>query len=334
MTSGRPAYRRAWIADAQGDVPQGYKGLFVDDVNMSLRISDGNGNLQWPVDPRTGTTMTAENWRRYLAEFMEQIRREIPGAEIVHNSLWFDGDSDPYVRRQHDAADLIEIERGINDSGLRGGEGFWSVKTLFKFIDRLHARGKGVVLDASAPTHAERLYGLAGYFLVSDGRDAMGNYQAGTPEDWWAGYDTDLGEALGARYDLANGVIRRDFTRGTVLMNVPDTSTQTVSLGSGYRDLDGVERSSVTLAPGTGAVLLRTSVSRAAGAGHPAAAGEDRDDDRPADRAERPDADRHPGPDRHPDASGPLGRPDRLDLQQDRRAAGPPRRSPASAASA
>ena len=69
------------------------------------------------------------------------------------------------------------------------------------------------MLDASAPTHAERVYGLAGYFLISDGRDAMGNYQAGTPDDWWAGYDTDLGEALGARYDLPNGVIRRDFTR-------------------------------------------------------------------------------------------------------------------------
>ena len=35
-----------------------------------------------------------------MAEFMEQIRRELPGAEIVHNSLWFDGDSDPYIRRQ------------------------------------------------------------------------------------------------------------------------------------------------------------------------------------------------------------------------------------------
>ena len=46
------------------------------------------------------------------------------------------------------------------------------------------------------------MYGLAGYFLISDGRDAMGNYPAGTPEDWWSGYDTDLGEALGARYDL------------------------------------------------------------------------------------------------------------------------------------
>ncbi|MDA0171286.1 putative glycoside hydrolase family 15 protein [Solirubrobacter taibaiensis] len=258
---GSPAYRAAWIADAKGDIQKGYKGLFVDDVNMQLRISDGNGNLQWPIDPRTGSPMNDQSWRRYMAEFMEQIRREIPTAEIVHNSLWFDGDADPYIQRQHNAADLIEIERGINDSGLRGGEGVVSLRTLLKLIDRLHAKGKGVVMDASAPTHAERVYGLAGYFLISEGRDAMGNYQAGTPDDWWAGYDTDLGEALGARYDLPNGVIRRDFTRGTVLLNTPDTSTQTVSLGAGYRDVDGVERSAVTLAPGTGAVLLRTSVA-------------------------------------------------------------------------
>ena len=76
----------------------GYQGLFVDDVNMELRISDGNGNLQWPVDPRTGSPMNEASWRRYMAEFMEQIRRELPGAEIVHNSLWFDGDADPYIR--------------------------------------------------------------------------------------------------------------------------------------------------------------------------------------------------------------------------------------------
>ena len=88
------------------------------------------------------------------------------------------------------------------------------------------------MLDASAPSHAERLYGLAGYFLISDGRDAMGNYQAGTPDDWWAGYDTDLGEALGARYDLANGVIRRDFTRRhRADERARRRPTQTVSLG-------------------------------------------------------------------------------------------------------
>ena len=122
---------------------QGYKGLFVDDVNMEQRISDGNGNLQWPVDPRTGQHDDRAAWRRYMAEFMEQIRRELPGAEIVHNSLWFDGDADPYIQRQHNAADLIEIERGVNDSGLRGGEGSVSLRTLLKLIDRRQAARQG-----------------------------------------------------------------------------------------------------------------------------------------------------------------------------------------------
>ncbi len=252
-----------------------------------------------------------------MAEFMEQIRRELPGAEIVHNSLWFDGDSDPYVRRQHDAADLIEIERGINDSGLRGGEGFWSLRDAASSSSTACTPGA----RASCSTrrrrpHAERLYGLAGYFLISDGRDALGNYQAGTPEDWWAGYDTDLGDALGARYDLANGVIRRDFTRGTVLMNVPDTSTQTVSLGAGYRDLDGVERSSVTLGPGTGAVLLRTSVAAppAPVTPPPPAKTETTIDPPTAPNVPTPAT-----PTATPTPPSSVGRPDRVDLQQDRR---------------
>jgi hypothetical protein len=256
---GSASYRNAWLADIKASYAKGYKGVFVDDVNMELRISDGHGNLQWPIDPRTGVQMTERSWRKYMAEFMEQIRRELPGAEIVHNSLWFNGDDDEFIQRQHDAADLIEIERGINDSGLRGGEGGVSVRTMFKLIDRLHAKGKGVVLDANATTHAERIYGLAGYFLVSGGRDAMGNYDKGTPEDWWAGYDTDLGDALGPRYDLPSGVIRRDFTGGSVLLNVPDSPTRTVDVGPGFKDVDGTARTSVTLAAGQGAVLLRTA---------------------------------------------------------------------------
>src|SRR3954469_18425530 len=258
---GSPAYRAAWIADAKASYAHGYKGLFVDDVNMELRISDGNGNLQWPVDPRTGRTMTEADWRRYMAEFMEQIRSELPGAEIVHNSLWFDGDSDPYIQRQLNAADLIEVERGVNDSGLRGGEGGVSLRTLLKFIDRRHAAGKGVILDASEPTSAGRLYGLAAFFEISSGRDALGNNPAGTPDDWWSGYDTDLGEAVGPRYDLASGVMRRDFTGGSVLLNTPDEPTKTVNLGPGYKDLTGVERTSVTLGPASGAVLVRTGAA-------------------------------------------------------------------------
>src|SRR6478735_6414616 len=59
------------------------------------------------------------------------------------------------------------------------------------------------------------------------------------------------------RYQVTTGVWRRDFTRGVVIVNEPYRSTRTVSnLPAGYQDLDGVPRSSVTLAGGQGVVLV------------------------------------------------------------------------------
>ena len=51
---------------------------------------------------------------------MEQLRAELPqDAEIVQNQVYFHaGPANPYVRRAIDAATHIEIERGVNDSGI------------------------------------------------------------------------------------------------------------------------------------------------------------------------------------------------------------------------
>ena len=99
-------------------------GLFVDDVNMELRISNGNGNLQWPVDPRTGH----DDDRAELAALHGRVHGADPRASCPaprSSTTRCGSTATPirYIRRAADAADLIEIERGINDSGLRGGEG-------------------------------------------------------------------------------------------------------------------------------------------------------------------------------------------------------------------
>jgi Hypothetical glycosyl hydrolase family 15 len=101
------------------------------------------------------------------------------------------------------------------------------------------------------------LYGLATYFLISSGIDALGNDAFGAPDNWWsAGYDAHLGAPAGPRY-RSSGVWRRDFANGIVLVNEPGAPTRTVMAGAGYRDLNGIARSSVTLGPASGAVLLR-----------------------------------------------------------------------------
>src|SRR3954451_3738521 len=86
---GNPAFRADWIADARRQLAAGYRGLWIDDVNMLLQVGDGSGRLVAPQDPRTGRAMTEADWRRYMATFMEQIRAAFPAQEIVHNVIWF-----------------------------------------------------------------------------------------------------------------------------------------------------------------------------------------------------------------------------------------------------
>src|SRR4051812_34343045 len=176
----------------------GYRGLWIDDVNMDMRVGNGNGDDADPIDRRTGRPMTYDDWRRYMAEFTEQIRAALPNALILHNSIWFAGgdarQSDPYIRREIASANLINLERGVNDDGLTGGNGEWSLNAFLGYVDTVHQLGGHVVIDGVDSAPQPRLYSLASYFLVSTGGDGVGAPGV-TPDSWWSGYDVQLGDA-------------------------------------------------------------------------------------------------------------------------------------------
>jgi Hypothetical glycosyl hydrolase family 15 len=252
-----PAYRHNWIAEVRTELAHGYRGLFVDDVNMEQRTGNGEGQQVTPIDSTTGQAMSATAWRGYMAEFMAEVRAAFPSIEIVHNAIWFAnssaGTADPSIRREVESANYINLERGVNDSGLTGGNGPWSVNALFSFIDQVHALGRGIVLDGSASDPHGIEYNLASYFLMSSGNDAVSG-SGQTPTSWWSGWSVNLGEATGARRTWSN-LLRRDFTGGMVLVNPPGAPTQTVSLGSAMQDVNGNPVSSVTLPAASGVVL-------------------------------------------------------------------------------
>jgi hypothetical protein len=255
---GSPEFRRAWIERARSVLSRGYGGLWIDDVNLEFRVGDGRGQFRAPMDPRTGQAMSAEDWRRYVAEFVEEIRAALPGVEILHNSIWFAAPgrlNDPYVQRQIAAADRINLERGVNDPGLTGGTGPWSLRAFLSYIDAVHAAGRTVVLDGFDDSPAGREYNLAAYFLVSDAGDGLGVAQA-TPDNWWPMYDVRLGAPQSERR-LWHGLLRRDFDRGVVLVNEPGAGTRTVVLDEPMVTSAGQVTTSVTLAAGQGAVLHR-----------------------------------------------------------------------------
>jgi Hypothetical glycosyl hydrolase family 15 len=250
---GDPAFRAHWIARAK-EQAAGYRGIFVDDVNLEPRVADGNGDHRMPIDERTGRTMTEADWRRYMAEFTEQIRAAMPDKEIVHNALWFAGHDDGFVRRELEAASHIEIERGANDPGLTGGGGPFGYETLLQHIDWLHERGKAVILDSYADTRAEVEYELASYFLVATGHDGVGLTWHTAPGDWWPGYDVQLGAPRGERYEW-RGLLRRDFESGFVLVNQPGRAPVSIDLGPGAFDPAGEPRPALTLGAAEGAVV-------------------------------------------------------------------------------
>lgn len=254
-----PEYRAWWIDNVQRTLAKGYKGVWVDDVNLEMRVGNGAGRELAPYSPSLGRLMSATDWRRAMAEFTEQLQRATPASkEILHNSIWYAGqgvgrDADPFVQRQIAAADYINVERGFNDDGLTGGNGEWSVRALQAFIDRVHGKGKGVIIDAFDATTGGMEYSLAHYLLISNGRDGVGQIDM-TPDNWWTGWDTDLGAALAGRYDW-QGLQRRDFQGGMALVNDPGAPARTVQLPSAMTTIDGRTVTSVTVGGGRGVVL-------------------------------------------------------------------------------
>jgi len=260
-----PGFQQWWIGSAQAQLARGqYRGVWIDDVNMDFRVSDSRGNAVTPINRLTGAPMDETTWRNAFAGFMEQVRSALPSIEIAHNAIWYAGgtarQADPNVSREILASNMINIEHGVNDSGLTGGAGQWSLQALLAYVDAVHADGRSVILgDAGgdAPTASSLEYALACYFLISTGSDAIGDGGFASPDNWWSGFDARLGAAAGPRYGW-QGLLRRDFTDGMALAHDPSANSVTVQLPGAYTRLDGSVVTSVTLGSSEGAVLRRS----------------------------------------------------------------------------
>lgn len=256
---GNPAWREHWIGEVKAEMAKGYMGVFIDDMNLEMNVGDGAGDQVRPFDPRTGKPMTDADWKRYMVEFVEQVRREVPDAWISHNSAWWQDESDPFVKREVQAADAIELERGFSDPGLTPGGGKFGFESFLDHIDWLHSLGKSVILEPyNLDTASKREFEVASYFLVQQGEDALASDDRSYPDNWWSGWSTDIGAAKGKRYAW-NGLLRRDFAGGFVLVNQPGAPARSATLGGTYTTLAGEKVSSVNLAGGQGVVLRPTS---------------------------------------------------------------------------
>ena len=113
-------------------------------------------------------------------------------------------------------------------------------------VDGPMVRPPPPVVDDFPKNTAEREYALACYFLLTNGKDGIGDADM-APATWWPGYDVHLGAALSARSRTADGVFRREFENGLVLMLEPGSANRTVALPKRYLTVDGAEVTEVSL---------------------------------------------------------------------------------------
>lgn len=231
--SGFAAY---WQSSLETQVAAGqYDGIFADSASPALLQGEvggqdarlaGTGAKDTPIAEWGGKTYI-QVWQTWIAALNTALAAK--GIPLIPNTGafvtgWDDTD--------------YSLTAGIFSEGYADpsfAPSDWKAST--DELLSLAAKGKIMILQnylGSASDLAKRRYFLANYLLVKGNRTYL-DYFASGPLEWYPEWGLDLGAptTTGTKADdlLKNGVYRRDFAKGTVLVN-PSGSAVMVSLGA------------------------------------------------------------------------------------------------------
>ena len=168
---------------------RGYAGLYIDNVNLIRRVSLSNNKEVVPRSRRSKRRISNAVWRRTVARFTRQIRRAMPRTKIAHNVIWFaPGAKGKWGRMQTRSANVITLERGVNDAGLTGGTFTFGLRTFLRYSDWVHRRKADVMfLETVSDARTGATTASPGYFMVNNGRDTYGTLDAERSQQLVAG---------------------------------------------------------------------------------------------------------------------------------------------------
>ncbi len=270
---GNAAYQRAWVDNVAAFVAaNGNDGVFIDDVVSDVSvITGGKFPAKYP---------SQQAWEDALASFLAYV-----GPALKAKGYYVAANADAYTRNNSSANDgsrhtawAVRISSSLSavmqefwlqspvDYSVRSTGGNWDQNWdgWVNLASAVEAQGRdfiGLTYGTQGDT-AKMRFGKASFLLVWDGGGSVFTYEIRDGSDPWSkSWTTDIGVPNGKRFQVGQGW-RREFTRGTVLVNPSPTGTQTFSLGATYLQEDGSPVTSVTLGPTTGLVLTSTIVLR------------------------------------------------------------------------
>ena len=242
MNVSEPGFQTYWRDSIAEQVRAGeYDGVFLDSASPAL--------LQWearaPLDSRllgAGVRTNAfpelggKSWTSAWQEWIGQLDRSLAaqGIPLIPNAGAF---ATTWDNTDYSLTAGVFSE-GFCDPGLTTDDWKAAVNQTLSLV----AVNKIVILQnyLSSPADlAKRRYLLASYLLLKGNRTYLVYFASRL--DWYPEWDLDLGPAQGTAAtvdDLRwNGVYRRDFSKGVVLVN-PTTRPVRVNLGATFQRVE------------------------------------------------------------------------------------------------
>jgi hypothetical protein len=224
-------------------------GIFADNVQTAVFFKWSQLNV--PVanipDPVTGTGSVTTNWNTYMAGLVQRVKAAMASKILIINCPDAEGNLIDYCDGQM-------IEGFMHPAWFASTHypdplsGMYSIPLL----EQLAATGKIVLAYSGAtipanPTASDKaamdqcmLYCLCGFLLGYSGKAMFGcmSFTTGSVDlysygqGYWPAMDSPIGTPVGARYNVQGSLWARDFTNGKVYLNVDDSTSYTVTVGS------------------------------------------------------------------------------------------------------
>jgi hypothetical protein len=262
---GSASFQRRWVANAVRTLrAHHFEGVYIDSVL---------GNFS-DIGPRPPLYPTDASWESAMRKFVAYVGRTLKakGFYVLINTYKSgpnDGSADiawwaslaPHVsglqaEYWQQAANPPNAQFDTNPCCWTGHWVNW-----LKLADAAQKNGADFfTVNKGTSTNTKLMtYLRASYLLVWNGRGGGFSY-AHEPttnlDPWHPAWTTDIGKPSGSRYQVGLAW-RRNYSKGTAIVNPDPKRAQTVSLGGRYRTITGTTVTSVTLQPRSAAILLR-----------------------------------------------------------------------------
>lgn len=252
MDVGSAAYQQKWADNVIAELTtQGWDGVFLDDASATMKYQyDPSQVAKYPSDSSYSAAMGSA-----LAYIGPRIRAA--GKLAVPNfASWVEYPStyNGWLQYVSGALDEMFLKWGRGTGEGYRDEAQWT--TQLNEVKSATAQGKtfmGFTQGSTGETQAAR-FGYGTVLLGSNGNASYAFTPNYTSESWLPEYGYELGQPLGEETRGANGVHRRGFEHGLVLVN-PTDSSQSVSFGGTYSG-SGLSNASGATMPARSALVL------------------------------------------------------------------------------